>query len=88
MTTPLVVLSPDDLRAIVREEIRAALVTRQKQEEQGEWLTPDGVARVLGYKRRSIAGLVRRRGLPCVRVGRLLRFRRDEVEQWAKEYSR
>ena len=41
----------------------------------------------LGYARRSIPGLVRKRGLPCHPIGRKLRFRRDEVDAWVREHG-
>lgn len=53
-----------------------------------EWLDAAAVARLTGYARRSVPGLVRLRGLPCHPIGRKLRFRRKEVERWMKEHGR
>lgn len=79
----IIVMSPAELakivRAVVREELGAA------NSNESEWLDRDGVATLTGYAPSYISELVRRRGLPCVRIGRKMRFRRAEVERWAKE---
>jgi excisionase family DNA binding protein len=49
------------------------------------WSVAD-VARYLGCSERNIYFLIKS-GLPCVRVGKLLRFEPEEIRQWLKEGS-
>lgn len=74
------IIDPLQLADLVRKAVRDAL---EERPEQRTWLDRDQVASLLAYKPSYIAELVRRRGLPCHRVGRKMRFRRDEVESWA-----
>lgn len=64
------------VRKVVREELSLSTPSA------GEWMGRDDVAQFLGYKSAYISELVRRRGLPCHRIGRKMRFRRSEVEDW------
>jgi excisionase family DNA binding protein len=84
----LVVLTVDELRQVVREELAALLDA--KDQNASEWLTTDDVAKVLGYRRAYVTELARRHGLPCHQPtgprGRRM-FRRSEVEAWAQQRS-
>ena len=40
------------------------------------------VAELLGLTQRQVQALARRGELPCVRIGRWLKFRRESVERW------
>jgi excisionase family DNA binding protein len=81
----VVVVTVDELTRIVAAEVRRALAENTTaQTAPSDWLTPDQLAGELGYDRRTIPALVRRRGLPCHRIGRKLRFRRAEVDAWVK----
>lgn len=42
----------------------------------------EGIADYLGTTPRHIRGLVHRRAIPFVRVGRLIRFRVTEIDTW------
>ncbi len=79
----LVVISVEQLRSIVREELASLLETDHRQ---SEWLTTDDVAQMLGYRRLYVSELVRRHGLPSHQPsgprGRHM-FRRSEVDAWA-----
>ena len=69
------------LRQVVREEL--AILVQKPANDGGAWMDADEVASLVGCKRRRVAELVRRQGLPCAgSVGRKLRFRRAEVERW------
>jgi hypothetical protein len=46
------------------------------------WLSVDDVAAYLGIKRGTVYKWIERYGLPAKKVGRLLKFRRAEVERW------
>jgi excisionase family DNA binding protein len=87
MPTPLalVVVTPDDLRRLVRDELAALL---REQLEPDEWITADGIARMLGYRRAYVSELARRHGLPCHQPNgprSRLMFRRSEVEAWLQK---
>lgn len=42
----------------------------------------DAVAARLGVKRFTVYDLVREGKLPCVRIGRAIRFDEDVIEEW------
>ena len=79
----LVVLTVDQLRQVLREEL-ARLTTASAP--ASELMTGDEVAELLGFKPTYINELVRRHGLPaCQPSGRggKRMFRRAAVEAWA-----
>jgi len=84
----LVVITVDELRQVVREELAALLDAKDRN--ASEWLTADDVAQMLGYRRAYVTELARRHGLPCHQPngprGRRL-FRRGEIEAWALQRS-
>jgi excisionase family DNA binding protein len=47
-----------------------------------QWVSVDRVAAHLGVARDSIYRWIERKGFPAHRVGRLLRFKLSEVDQW------
>ena len=51
-------------------------------------LRPDEVARMLGVRRSSVYEYVRTGRLPHVRVGRHLRFLREDLEDWIRRQRR
>jgi excisionase family DNA binding protein len=65
------------IRAAVRDEIGAL--------KPAEYMTPEQVAEVLGCATESISTYCTRDGLPCVKVGRIRRFVRDDVVAWLEE---
>lgn len=86
--TQVVVISVDDLERVVAravaEGVRNALAERQVTTTE-EWMTPEQVAQLLGYRRSYVPELVRRQGLPCIKYGRMQRFERSAVLAWAQE---
>jgi excisionase family DNA binding protein len=48
------------------------------------WLSVDELADYLGIKRDTVYKWIIRRKLPAHKVGRLWKFRRDEVDGWVK----
>lgn len=46
------------------------------------WLSVDDIAAYLGVKRDTVYKWIERRRLPAHKVGRLWKFRRNEVDQW------
>lgn len=77
----LVVVSPAELVQLIREGVRAELDARAGDREP-EWLDQTQAAAVLGVARSSIPTLCRRDGLPHTRLGRLYRFRREDLHRW------
>lgn len=51
------------------------------------WLSVDDVAAYLGIRRGTVYKWVERSGLPARKVGRLLKFRRAEVDAWVERHS-
>lgn len=51
-------------------------------------LRPEEVARMLGVRRSSVYEYVRTGRLPHVRVGRHLRFLREDLEDWIRRQRR
>ena len=46
------------------------------------WLSVDDVAAYLGIKRGTVYKWIARHGLPVRKIGRLLKFRRDDIDRW------
>lgn len=52
--------------------------------EQDRWLSVDDIAAYLGVKRDTIYDWIERRNMPAHKVGRLWKFKKDEVDEWIK----
>ncbi len=56
------------------------------------WLSVDEIAVHLGVVKASVYRWIERRGLPAHRVGKLWKFKKDEVDKWVRsggaEYTR
>lgn len=75
----VVVVDAEQLTAIVREAVRAELAAAPAA---SEYLDAAALAGLLGIARSTVPQLVKREGLPTVRLGRAYRFRRAEVIAW------
>ena len=75
----VVVIDPEELRALIGRELRAALDERAPVEASPEWLDSKGAAALLGVNVRTIAKLAQSGKVPSSRVGKLLRFRRADL---------
>lgn len=84
MTTPaLVMITAEELRAIVREEVRAAIGARESRED-ADLLTPREAAEILGVSTRTLRDYSLR-GLRVVRVSsRVVRYRRADLDAFAR----
>ena len=80
MSSPVILVSPDDLRELVRSAVREAL-DGQRAEERSDWLDAAGAAELLGVNPRTIMKLVKTDKLSGGRIGKLWRFRRTDVER-------
>ena len=46
------------------------------------WFSVEEIAAYLGVKKDTVYKWVRLRGMPAHKVGRLVKFRREEVDKW------
>ena len=51
---------------------------------ENRWLSVDDVAAYLGVKRDTIYKWIERKSMPAHKVGRLWKFRVDEVDAWIR----
>jgi excisionase family DNA binding protein len=49
------------------------------------WLSVEEIAQHLGIKKDTVYKWVRNRNMPAHKVGRLLKFQVNEVDQWVRE---
>lgn len=49
------------------------------------WLSVDEISLYLGVKRDTIYKWINERGMPAHKVGRLWKFKMNEVDQWIKD---
>ncbi len=51
------------------------------------WLSVDDVAEYLGIKRFTVYKWVERLSLPAHKIGRLLKFRKSEIDEWVESHD-
>ena len=78
--TPAYVLDPDELRRIVREELRAALEDRPAS-PAGVWLTTEEAAEVAGVSPKTVRAWVAA-GLRARRRGRRIVIARADLDAY------
>lgn len=78
---PVVMLTVDELHALVREAVRAELGAVAQAEER-EVLTREQAAELLQVHPTVLVRYVKRDGLPALKVGPEWRFRRSELLAW------
>lgn len=71
-----------DVVAVVRDVVRGEL---ENLEAPPVYLTLKETAKLLNVCAKTVQKFAREDGLPMHRAGRQARFRRDEVERWARE---
>lgn len=86
LTGPRVILmSPEELRALVAEAVRDALGRR----EDLRLLTPEEAATVLGVSTRTVLKWARSEGLPHRELGpKVVRFVESEITEWGARRPR
>jgi excisionase family DNA binding protein len=52
---------------------------------EDRWLSVDEIIAYLGVSRDTVYAWIASRGMPAQRVGRLWKFKRDEVDGWVRE---
>lgn len=58
-----------------------------KRMADDRWLSVDEIATYLGVKRDTIYKWIDRKGMPANKVGRLWKFKLDEVDSWVRSES-
>ena len=71
----------DSIRALVREEVRAALRTLPGPRPTGEWLSTEEAAEVAGVRPKTVRAWVAA-GMPASRRGRRLVISRSVLDSW------
>jgi len=51
---------------------------------EDRWLSGDEIAAYLGIKRDTVYKWIAEKGMPAHRIGRLWKFRKEDVDQWVK----
>lgn len=88
MKDSIVVVSTDQLRMLVREELEHALAKVVPHDGPNEVLSREQAAALIGVTTRTIPRLVKEKGLPTLRrVGKLWRFSRSDVMAWLAKKS-
>lgn len=52
---------------------------------EDRWLSVDEIADYLGIKRDTVYKWIGDKGLPAHKIGRLWKFRKDEVDGWVRD---
>lgn len=63
-------------------------MNRSSQEHLDRWLSVDEIAIHLGITRDTVYKWIGRWGMPAHKVGRLWKFRKQEVDEWVLSYKR
>lgn len=77
----VIVTDAETLQRVVEAAVRAALKGHQEpaRPDLPEWLDVRGAAKVLDVCQRTVTNMAKAGTLPAHRVGRLWRFRREDV---------
>jgi excisionase family DNA binding protein len=52
---------------------------------EDRWLSVEEIAEYLGIKRDTVYKWINRKNMPAHKVGRLWKFRKDEVDEWIRQ---
>jgi len=63
------------------------VTTNRKSVDLDDLLTPDELCELFKVKRCWLYRQVRERNIPCVHLGKYLRFSRAEVERWLAQHQ-
>lgn len=85
MDSSLILTTQPELRTLLREEIRAALLELQPATEPDDILTLVGACAFLSLARPTLYALTSQRRIPHAKKGKRLYFRRSELLTWLAE---
>ena len=54
-------------------------------EIEDRWLSVEEIATYLGIKRDTVYRWINEKQMPAQRIGRLWKFKRDEVDEWVRK---
>ncbi len=60
------------------------VVRRGRSRMDDRWLSVDEICAHLGISRDTVYKWIDRKGMPAHRVGRLWKFKKDEVDDWVR----
>ena len=86
--TEVVVLTPEQLEAIIARAIKAATASAYPPNEEPEILTREQVAKMLQIHPNVVGRYIRELGLPGRKLGGEWRFMREEVRAWLDAQSK
>jgi len=70
------------------ERMIADLQRQLSEKNSGpEWMTLDELCDYLGASKSKIYKLTMINGIPLYRLGRILKFRRDEIDEWIGQHK-
>jgi len=52
---------------------------------EDRWLSVDEIGVYLGVKRDTVYSWISQRGMPAQKIGRLWKFKKDEVDKWIRK---
>jgi len=52
---------------------------------EDRWLSVDEIGDYLGIKRDTVYKWISEKGMPAHKIGRLWKFKKDEVDEWVRE---
>lgn len=55
--------------------------------QEDRWLSVEEIAAYMGVKRDTVYKWITRKDLPAHKVGRLWKFRKEEVDEWIRQDS-
>lgn len=53
--------------------------------KEDRWLSVEEIAEYLGVKRDTIYRWIDRRSMPAHKIGRLWKFKKDEIDEWVRK---
>ena len=56
----------------------------QSRRDEDRWLSVDEIAAHLGIKRETVYPWITKKNMPAHKVGRLWKFKKDEVDNWVR----
>lgn len=80
----LVTMTVEQLRELVRSELKAAMQSRGQAEAPAPVLTSEEAARYLAMPVAVLRKRTARGEVPSFKVGAVLRYRREELDEWIK----